>query len=138
MNPTINADLVLADAAEVVTFREVPRGRMEDAVAATTLRDASVAVRRGKIVFVGDAETCHRRIRLRPEGESIDCRGRVVLPGLIDAHTHLPFAGTRAHEFRLRLRGARYEEIARAGGGILATVRETRAADADRFGAGLA
>jgi imidazolonepropionase len=54
--------------------------------------------------------------------------GRWVTPGLIDCHTHLVYAGDRAHEFELRLAGASYEEIARAGGGILSTVKATRAA----------
>lgn len=62
-------------------------------------------------------------------GETIDCEGRLVTPGLIDCHTHLVFAGDRAAEFEQRLQGASYEEIALAGGGILSTVRATRAAD---------
>ena len=60
--------------------------------------------------------------------ERIDCAGRWITPGLIDCHTHLIHAGDRSHEFELRLRGASYEEIARAGGGILSTMRATRAA----------
>src|SRR5216110_123658 len=59
--------------------------------------------------------------------ERIDCEGRWITPGLIDCHTHLIFAGNRAHEFEMRLAGASYEEIARAGGGILSTVAATRA-----------
>ena len=128
---TIQADLVLTNAAEVVTFRDAPRGRMGEAVEQGTVRQGAVAVRRGRIVFVGDAETCRRRVVQKDSGETIDCTGMVILPGLIDPHSHLPFAGDRAHEFRLRLRGATYEEIARAGGGILSTVRDTRAADED-------
>jgi imidazolonepropionase len=62
-------------------------------------------------------------------GETIDCEGRLVTPGHIDCHTHLVFAGDRAAEFEQRLQGASYEEIAKAGGGILSTVRATRAAD---------
>ncbi|WP_103871254.1 imidazolonepropionase [Bosea lathyri] len=60
--------------------------------------------------------------------ETIDCGGRWITPGLIDCHTHLVHGGDRAHEFELRLQGASYEEIARAGGGILSTVKATRAA----------
>jgi imidazolonepropionase len=58
----------------------------------------------------------------------IDCAGRWITPGLIDCHTHLVHAGNRAHEFELRLAGASYEEIARAGGGIVSTMKATRAA----------
>jgi imidazolonepropionase len=58
-----------------------------------------------------------------------DCEGRWITPGLIDCHTHLVFAGDRANEFERRLAGASYEEIARSGGGILSTMRATRAAD---------
>jgi imidazolonepropionase len=64
-------------------------------------------------------------------GERIDCEGRWITPGLIDCHTHLIWAGDRAQEFELRLAGASYEEIARAGGGIVSTMAATRAASED-------
>ena len=60
--------------------------------------------------------------------ETTDCEGRWITPGLIDCHTHLVHGGNRAHEFELRLEGASYEEIARAGGGIVSTMKATRAA----------
>ena len=63
----------------------------------------------------------------------IDCAGRWITPGLIDCHTHLVHAGNRAHEFELRLAGASYEEIARAGGGIVSTMKATRAASVDEL-----
>ena len=87
--------------------------------------DGIVACRDTRIVYAGAAADA-------PPGldapERIDCAGRWITPGLIDCHTHLIHAGDRSHEFELRLRGASYEEIARAGGGILSTMRATRAA----------
>ena len=65
--------------------------------------------------------------------ETIDCEGRWITPGLIDPHTHLVYGGERAHEFELRLAGASYEEIARAGGGIVSTMAATRAASEDQL-----
>jgi imidazolonepropionase len=65
--------------------------------------------------------------------ERIPLEGRWITPGLIDCHTHLVYAGDRAHEFELRQKGATYEEIARAGGGIVSTVKHTRAASEDRL-----
>ncbi len=65
--------------------------------------------------------------------EEFACEGRWITPGLIDCHTHLVFAGDRAHEFELRLNGASYEEIARAGGGIVSSVKALRAASEDEL-----
>lgn len=84
-----------------------------------------VAARNGRILYVGPA---HDAPALKA-AETIDCDGRWITPGLIDPHTHLIHGGDRAHEFELRLAGATYEEIARAGGGIASTVKETRALD---------
>ena len=81
----------------------------------------AVAIEGGRIVWVGAAEDC-------APGEALDLGGRLVTPGLVDCHTHLVFAGDRAREFQMRLEGASYEEVARAGGGIVSTVQATRAA----------
>lgn len=88
------------------------------------VEDGVVASSEGRIVFAGssaDASTL-------AADATIDCEGRWITPGLIDCHTHLVHAGDRAQEFELRLAGASYEEIARAGGGIVSTMRQTRAA----------
>ncbi len=90
----------------------------------------AVVVAGGRIAFAGPENEC-------PTGlagiASTDCEGRVITPGLIDCHTHLVFGGNRAREFEMRLDGASYEDIARAGGGILSTVRATRAASEDEL-----
>jgi imidazolonepropionase len=86
--------------------------------------DGVVAARGGRIVYAGPAADAPAL----DAGSVEDCAGRWITPGLIDPHTHLVYAGDRAHEFELRLAGASYEEIARAGGGILSTVVATRAA----------
>jgi len=92
-----------------------------------------IAARDGRIVFAGsradfpsDADAV----------EQIDCAGRWITPGLVDCHTHFVYGGNRAHEFELRLQGASYEEIARAGGGIISTVTATRAASEAELVAG--
>ncbi|MEP9388769.1 imidazolonepropionase [Mesorhizobium sp. KR9-304] len=89
----------------------------------------AVAAQNGRIVFAGleselPAELAHK-------AEVIDCKGRLVTPGLIDCHTHLVHAGNRANEFEMRLAGATYEEVARAGGGIVSSVKALRAASED-------
>ncbi|WP_374468865.1 imidazolonepropionase [Phenylobacterium sp.] len=89
------------------------------------VEDGVIAARDGRIVFAGPAAEAPGLDAL----EVIDLDNRWVTPGLIDPHTHLVFGGHRAHEFELRLEGATYEEIARAGGGILSTMKATRAAD---------
>ena len=94
------------------------------------VESGAVAAKDGRIAFAGPAKDL-------PTGwdaaERIDCQGRWITPGLVDCHTHLVFGGDRAHEFELRLSGASYEEIARAGGGIVSTVKATRAATEDEL-----
>jgi imidazolonepropionase len=90
-------------------------------------RGAVAADASGRIFFAGadgDLPACSG-------AEIIDCERRWITPGLIDCHTHLVFGGDRAHEFEMRLEGASYEQIARAGGGIISTVKATRAASDD-------
>ena len=85
---------------------------------------AAVAALDGRILHAGPASQAPRF----DANETIACEGRWITSGLIDCHTHLVHAGNRAHEFELRLAGASYEEIARAGGGIVSTMQATRAA----------
>lgn len=97
-----------------------------------TVEKGAVAAAGGRILFTGPEADLPAAWRDRA-AETIDCEGRWITPGLIDCHTHLVHAGDRAHEFELRLAGASYEEIARAGGGIVSSVRATRAASEDEL-----
>src|SRR3569623_1088887 len=85
--------------------------------------DGVVVSRNGRSVYAGP-----RAVAPETTGETIDCAGRWITPGLIDCHTHLVHAGDRSCEWAQRLEGVSYEDIARAGGGILSTMRATRAA----------
>jgi imidazolonepropionase len=88
------------------------------------VQNGAIACKDGRIAFAGPRDDLPRG----PARHTIDCEGRLITPGLIDCHTHLVHGGDRAHEFELRLAGASYEAIAKAGGGIASTVRATRAA----------
>jgi imidazolonepropionase len=90
----------------------------------------ALAVEDGRIAFAGAEPDCPARLR---DLESIDCKGRLVMPGLIDCHTHLVHAGNRANEFEMRLNGASYEDIARAGGGIVSSVKAVRTASEEEL-----
>ena len=92
------------------------------------VEDGAIASLDGRIVYAGAASDLPATI---DPAETIDCQGRWITPGLIDPHTHLVHGGDRAHEFELRLAGAGYEQIARAGGGIVSTMAATRAASLD-------
>lgn len=94
------------------------------------IEDGVIAERDGRIVFVG--ETAEVPVDLIPT-RRVDLSGHLVTPGLVDCHTHLVFGGDRSHEFEMRLNGASYEEVAKAGGGIVSTVRQTRAASEDEL-----
>jgi imidazolonepropionase len=87
--------------------------------------DAAVAWEGPTVAWTGPSTELPERFR---SDRTVDAGGRLVVPGLVDCHTHLAFAGWRADEFARRLQGATYQEIARAGGGIMSTVRATRAA----------
>jgi imidazolonepropionase len=95
------------------------------------VESGAIAAREGRIAFAGPEDELPAV--WRNQARVIDCEGRWITPAFVDCHTHLVYGGDRAHEFELRLAGARYEEIAREGGGILSTVRATRAASEDEL-----
>ncbi|MFC3192770.1 imidazolonepropionase [Marinicella sediminis] len=113
---------LLIHNAQVITCADngMPLGR---------LALGAVAVEQGRIIWVGSESNTPNFKAI----ESIDAHGKVLTPGLIDCHTHLVFAGSRANEFAMRLAGADYEAIARAGGGILSTVTATRLATVEQL-----
>jgi imidazolonepropionase len=120
-------DLIIAHARELVTVSGNGPRRGADMADIGIIADGAVAVEGGRIAAVGPSAD----IIEQASGSTrvIDAAGRVVMPGFVDAHTHLVFAGDRAGEFELRLRGATYLDILASGGGILSTVRATRESD---------
>ncbi len=122
------ADLVVAGLAELVTgepaLGEGPLG---------VIPRGALAAAGGRIVWVGPESRLEAEVTLAPGAVRLEGRGQVAVPGFVDSHTHLVFAGSREHEYALRAAGASYQEIAAAGGGILATVRATRAASVEEL-----
>jgi imidazolonepropionase len=130
MNTQMPVDLLIHSAAQLLTVAG-PGPKCSAAQREIgLLEDGAVAVAEGHIVALGPTAELRQRFSAR---ETIDATGRVVLPGFVDAHTHAVFAGERAGEFEQRLAGASYLEIMAAGGGIMATVRATRAASLEQL-----
>ena len=92
----------------------------------------AIAAENGVLTWVGDMAGLESRARGRDD-EVVDAKGALVTPGLVDCHTHLVYAGNRAQDFEMRLQGATYEEIARSGGGIVSTMKATRAASEEQL-----
>jgi imidazolonepropionase len=125
----IQADLIVSDLAEVVTLSKGPVPRIGPAMTELgRVPHGSVAAADGRFVWVGPERALARSVRLRRGGARVRGNGGVLVPGFVDAHTHVLFAGDRAFELPLKVAGMSYEAIARRGGGIVATVRATRAA----------
>jgi imidazolonepropionase len=130
------ARLLIRDLAQVASPSSASAPLRGDALGSVdVLEDAYVLCEEGRIVDVGEM----RRLgRLEGEVTELDGRGLSAVPGLVDCHTHACFAGDRVGEFALRAGGASYEELHAAGGGIVATVRATRAAGEEGLAAALA
>jgi imidazolonepropionase len=124
--------LAVIGCGELVTLSGPARPRIrEELKQLSIIRNGAMLVRNSRIERVGSFDQIEPHIT--PGYETIDVRGRVVLPGFVDAHTHLVFGGTRVDEYELRAQGASYQEIAAAGGGIRCTVRKTRAASEEEL-----
>ncbi len=127
----LSADLLVEHAAELLTLAGAHSGPRTGAALCDVglVTDGAVAVLEGQVVAVGSTAQVRASVVLAPDATVVAAHGCVVLPGFVDPHTHLVFAGSRADEFEMRLRGATYLDIAASGGGILRTVAATRAAD---------
>lgn len=125
-------DLLIINANELVTLsgdNQKPRigKQMRDI---GIIRDGGLAIKDGRIVAVGKTTDVAKAFK----AENVtSAKGKIVLPGFVDPHTHLVFAGSREDEFQMRIEGASYMEILKAGGGILRTVRETRKASFEKL-----
>ena len=127
------ADFLIANASEVLTCAgPAPRCGTAQSDAGSVARGV-VAAAQGVILFVGTQADWQRRGELSDGATVVDAGGGAVVPGFVDAHTHIVFAGDRRDELRRRLAGASYADIAAAGGGIVSTVRATRAAGAEQL-----
>jgi imidazolonepropionase len=127
------ADFIIRHARQVITCAGPAPRRGPDQNECSAIADAAVAACGGRIVFVGRDADCARDVTPSPDAVVLDASAATVVPGFVDPHTHLVFAGDRREELRRRLAGATYSEIAAAGGGILSTVRATRAASEDEL-----
>ncbi len=129
------ADLIIRHARSVFTCAgPVPRRGAAQADAGV-IPGGAIAAQDGSIVFVGATPDCDRQVTPSPDARLIDATGCTIVPGFVDAHTHVVFAGNRLEELRRRLAGATYAQIAAEGGGILSTVRATREASEDAIAA---
>jgi len=123
-----SADLAVASCEQLLTCRGPIPKRKEALAEVGLLKKGCIASYKGKIVFVGDEKEFCREVQLEKNGLCLEGKGLVGLPGFVDSHTHLPFAGTREEEFVLRLKGYTYQQLSEKGLGIQTTVKATRAA----------
>jgi imidazolonepropionase len=124
-------DLIVENARELVTLAGPPGPRRGKALRDVgAIEDGAVAVAAGRVAAVGRRSEIRDRYRARA---TFDAQGKVVLPGFVDPHTHLPWVGSREDEFARKIEGATYAEIAKAGGGILKTTRSVRSASVDEI-----
>jgi imidazolonepropionase len=124
---TVEGNLIVKNAAELVTVSGFAAKKGEAMADLGVIRDGAVVIEKGTITRVGPSDELLEDID--PSLYSvIDCTGKAVLPGFVDAHTHFVFGGFRAEEFSFRLRGMSYMEIMQRGGGIASSVEATRSA----------
>ncbi len=125
-------DLLVENAGELITLRGGSKRPLlfQQMRNLGIIRDGSIAIDQGRVAAIGKADDLRKRIE---STETLDAGGKVVMPGFVDPHTHLVFAGSREDEFEKKIEGASYLDILDGGGGILKTVRETRKASKQRL-----
>jgi imidazolonepropionase len=125
----VKADLIVDGLSEIATFQGPPGLRTGAAMEEVgRVERGALASRAGRLVWVGPSRRLPREVRPLPGARRLEYPGCVALPGLVDAHTHVLFAGSREDELLRKVRGEGYGAIAASGGGLFRTVRETRAA----------
>jgi imidazolonepropionase len=129
MASKIYVDLIIKNAGELLTLS--PSFKEESGLG--MIQNGAAAIEKGRIFWVGKTEELSGKFSLNRDGREMNATGKVVMPGLIDAHTHLVFAGSRENEFEQRIQGLSYQEIAGRGGGILSTVEATRNSSFDEL-----
>jgi len=129
----ISADCVVAGCRQVLTCRGPLPKRREALRDLGLVENGWIASDHGRIVFVGTENEFRHGVETAAGAQWIDGGGLVAMPGFVDAHTHLPFAGDRQQEFSLRLQGATYQQLAAKGMGIQTTVQATRAASREEL-----
>ncbi len=123
--------LAVLHASQLITLAGPKRPRVgTEKSELAVIRDGGMLIREGKIDIVSSSEEVTKNAG---DAEVMDAGGRLVLPGFVDAHTHLVFAGNRLDDFERRARGETYGQIAEAGGGIWSTVKKTRAASGEEL-----
>ncbi|MDW7675986.1 MAG: imidazolonepropionase, partial [Bacillota bacterium] len=130
-----SVDLLIKNAKQLVTSVGASAKPLikEELSQVLVIEEGAVAIKDGLIAAVGTTDQVMEQITVNCHSEVIDASNQVVLPGLVDPHTHLIFAGSREHEMELKLAGKSYLEILAQGGGILSTVRATRQASLEEL-----
>jgi len=118
----VTVDILIKNANELITLKGINRARKKEQLRdLAIIKNGSIAIKEGKIIDIG------KKLDYRAE-KIIDASGKVVMPGFVDSHTHVVFAGSREFELDMKLRGFSYMDILKKGGGIFYTVNETRKA----------
>ncbi len=127
----MEADLIISNIGQLVTCASGGKPKRGDAMRDVgIIENGAVAIAGGHFIGAGKSSDILRDFRA---DEVIDAKGRVVCPGFVDPHTHIVFAGDRLNEFEMKIKGADYLEILASGGGILSTVKRTRAASVEEL-----